>query len=419
MGVALSATIYSIAWDTLAGSAAYPPVAVPPTKAEEVETLLTSLADLDGGPAVLATALRELDANADGALDDADKIGYGDHPELWTFLTPSGPLGADTATGILRMYFDQLDTADDGGDADGIISTNDLEAAAEDPELPPAVQAAARYLLDHPEILDELDTASAMPGTQDPNGRISQTDAAESYGSFIDPRPHQFESSFGRGAAEIPYGASMTEFPIPVWQGYGTTRIQYFIDDQEACMSGTGPDMLCFGGDDRGFATGQELTDYELSSKVRIVLDHEAGVAQVIAYPTPRGDEEVEALPIDLTRDGPTGGLPDTYPSQVGMWTKGEGIDGNVVFNYRFLNAAIPEWSRDLAPVIHGNVRIRQGSDGQVLVDGKLAQYPSVEIIRDVEVPDGFRSTVIYQSEQESGGPLSLYEDPSPFEAEG
>lgn len=410
---------YHAAWDTLAGSTFYPPLSVPSTKAEEVDTLLTSSADLDGGPAVLATALRELDANADGALDAADEITYGDHPELWTFLTPSGPLGADTATGILRMYFDQLDVADDGGGNDGIISTNDLEAAAEDPTLPPAVQAAARYLLDHPGILDDLDTASALPGTQDPDGRISETDAAGFYASFDDPRPHQFESSFGRGAAEIPYGASMTEFPIPVWEGYGTTRIQYFIDDDEVCLSGTGPDIACGAGDDRGFATGQELTDYELPARVRIILDHEAGVAMVIAYPTHGEDGEVDALPIELTTNGPSGGLPDTYPSQVGTWTEGEGITGNVAFNYRFVNSVTPEFARDLAPAIAGRVRVRQGPDGEVLVDGDLAQYPSVEIIRDTELPNGYRSTVIHRRQQETGGPLSLLEEPSPFEAEG
>ena len=63
--------------------------------------------------------------------------------------------------------------------------------------------------------------------------------------------------------------------PSPIWPGYGVTRIQYFIDDDDVCLSGTGPDVVCGHGDDRAFATGAAIADYNLPARVRIVLDHE------------------------------------------------------------------------------------------------------------------------------------------------
>lgn len=49
----------------------------------------------------------------------------------------------------LEGWVDELDTAAHGGDPDGYVSRNDLEAAVEDMSLPQAVRDAARYLLDH------------------------------------------------------------------------------------------------------------------------------------------------------------------------------------------------------------------------------------------------------------------------------
>jgi len=49
----------------------------------------------------------------------------------------------------LRDHVDELDVADEGGDPDGEVSRDDLEAAAADESLPDDVRAAAQYLLDH------------------------------------------------------------------------------------------------------------------------------------------------------------------------------------------------------------------------------------------------------------------------------
>ncbi|MET0459802.1 MAG: hypothetical protein ABW195_11180 [Ilumatobacteraceae bacterium] len=216
----------------------------------------------------------------------------------------------------------------------------------------------------------------------------------------------------------IPPGATVVEFPIPTWPGYGVTRIQYFIDDHDVCLSGAGPDVVCGHGDGRGFATGAAIADYALPARVRIVLDHETGVGTVVASATHGEDGEVEALPIETTADGPVE-LPDGSPSQLRWWTEGDGIDGNIVFDYRFVNSETPSFVSDIAPAINGAVRVRRGPDGTVELDGRLAPYPSVEIIRDQQLPNGYRSTMIFVKPQESGGPVNLYEPGESFAAEG
>lgn len=126
----------------------------------------------------------------------------------------------------------------------------------------------------------------------------------------------------------------------------------------------------------------------------------------------------VPALPIDLTIDGPVV-LPEDYPSQVRVWTVGDEIDGNVVFDYRFINSETPDWLAGAAPGIHGAIRVRRGSHNAVVIDGTLAQNPSVEIIRDYQLSDGYISYLIFTKEQESGGPLDLYEQGESFETTG
>jgi hypothetical protein len=89
------------------------------------------------------------------------------------------------------------------------------------------------------------------------------------------------------------------------------------------------------------------------------------------------------------------------------------------VFDYRFLNSETPGILGGFAPAINGAIRVRQGPDGTVLIDGHLAEYPSVEIIRDHPLPNGYHSTLIFTERQESGGPLNLFETGDPFEVEG
>jgi hypothetical protein len=115
----------------------------------------------------------------------------------------------------------------------------------------------------------------------------------------------------GAGNLILSGNTASTSFAIPVWKGHGVTRIQFFIDDERVCPSGTGPDIGCGFGDARGFATGTRITDYDLPARVRIVLNHETGEGVIVAYPTNDGDgTEVTALPINLTIDGPTRQLP-------------------------------------------------------------------------------------------------------------
>jgi hypothetical protein len=183
-------------------------------------------------------------------------------------------------------------------------------------------------------------------------------------------------------------------------------------------LSGTGPDIACGHGDNRGFVTGQQITDYNIGARVRFVLDHEAGVGTVVSYATHGVDGDVSALPIELTLDGLVG-LPAAYPSQLRIWTEGDGIDGNIVFDYRFINSETPELLGGVAPAINGAIRVRRGPHNAVTIDGALAQYPSVEIIRDYVLPNGYRSIRVFTKAEESGGPLNLYERGEDFSVVG
>lgn len=216
----------------------------------------------------------------------------------------------------------------------------------------------------------------------------------------------------------VPSSASVARFSIPVWEGAGVTRFQFFIDDDRVCLSGTGPDIACGHGDARGFASGGALSDYNLGARVRIVLNHETGSGMVIAYATHGNGGDIDALPINLTVDGGVR-LPDDYPSQFRLFTHGEGIDGNIVFDYRFINSETPKSLAGAAPAINGAVRLQRGPHNTVQIDGRLAQYPSVEVVRDYQLPNGYWSTLILAKPQESGGPLNLYEPGETFVAAG
>ena len=197
-------------------------------------------------------------------------------------------------------------------------------------------------------------------------------------------------------------------FAIPIWRGFGTTRLQFFIDDNKVCMNGVGVDIFCGHGDNRGFAKGEDVYDYDLPSRVRIVLDHETGVASIFIYVTHGPDGEVAPLPLKVFDDAVLE-LPIDFPSSVSIYRKGDGVDGNVVFSYRFLDPLIPALIGGVAPAIDGAIRIRQGPHNTVKVDGRIAQYPSLEIIRDERLGGVEYSNTIFQRRQSSGGPIHLY----------
>ena len=150
----------------------------------------------------------------------------------------------------------------------------------------------------------------------------------------------------GVDRAPIPDGAESYSFDIPVWAGYGVTRIQLFIDDDLVCLPG-GIEQVCGQGDWRGFAGSDEfnsgsLTDYDLSSRAVIVLDHERGEAVVIAYPTHNMDaSETPALPFEEASH------PIDESGHANYIFGGGSDDESLVgLEYRLLNSATPGFSR-------------------------------------------------------------------------
>ena len=69
----------------------------------------------------------------------------------------------------------------------------------------------------------------------------------------------------GASNMSVPASASTASFGIPKWRGSGVTRIQYFIATDRVCLSGTGPDIACGHGDNRGFVVGQQIRTRELT----------------------------------------------------------------------------------------------------------------------------------------------------------
>src|SRR5690606_8760643 len=88
--------------------------------------------------------------------------------------TPAAqPMDEAGAIRVLNRDFGMFDTAAHGGEADRIVSRNDLRAVRDDPDATPEQRAAAEYLLTHAEAFDALDTAAEGGST---DGRISRKD---------------------------------------------------------------------------------------------------------------------------------------------------------------------------------------------------------------------------------------------------
>jgi hypothetical protein len=382
----------------------------------DVDQALLDLEDADRVPGAFGELLREFDGRWEDAVL-AELIA--DDPGLAALMSGGvggEPLTREGAVALVLAFFGQVDVAgQDADDADDRISRDDLERIADDASQPEALRLAASWLLANDDTFDEAETAFEGGGT---DGRLSLDDAV----AFLENRQlsERELQHVGLGPLDVPDGAEVVSFDIPEWEGHGVTRFQYFIEDEEVCLSGSGPDIACGEGDDRGFAEGEAAEDYNVASRVRVVLNHETGRAAVVSYPTHGGDGELPALPVELTIDPGNVRLPEDYPSQVRVYTYGEDIDGNVVFDYRFLNSMTPEAAGGVSPGINGAVRVRQGEDGTVDIDGAIAQYPSVEIMRDRPTANGgYDSEIIFQRRQESGGPLNLHEPSTPFEASG
>lgn len=73
-GVTSDVDGYGSAWTTFTAGTFVPPLALPTSKYDELGNLVGLLRTLDGEPAGLASALRALDENGDGALNEADGV---------------------------------------------------------------------------------------------------------------------------------------------------------------------------------------------------------------------------------------------------------------------------------------------------------------------------------------------------------
>lgn len=201
------------------------------------------------------------------------------------------------------------------------------------------------------------------------------------------------------------------DFVIPVWEGYGITRVNFFIMPQSICLI-PGFSPTCGEGDNRGFVTGAEIGDWSVPARVKLILDHEAGVATVISYRTHDGTSEVPALPIDLENVNNIRKLPPDYPSSFRIYDDKiqEIADGGIGFDFRFINSVTPEPIAGLAPAITGAVLVEQRSNGRVSLDFVRTPYPSIEIIRDSYNPDNsLSSTLIWTQTQNVDDPWGLF----------
>jgi hypothetical protein len=207
---------------------------------------------------------------------------------------------------------------------------------------------------------------------------------------------------------DIPDGTARSMFPIPKWPGQGVTRVQLFIDDDDVCIvPNPRVSATCGKGDDRKFASGPQVGDYNLASRVRIVLDHENGVAHVLAYPTHEEDgSELPALPIVLIEHA-TNQIPPKNESSVRTL---DTDNGAILFDYLLYNSKATKALAGTVPGISGGMQIERGADGQVVIEAKFSQYPSIEIIRDHgDGEGGYHSTLIFTKQQDSGSPKSLF----------
>jgi hypothetical protein len=223
--------------------------------------------------------------------------------------------------------------------------------------------------------------------------------------------PSGLRGSYHTSAADVeasnpPAGTRAAMFSIPKWPGYGVSRMQFFINDDEVCLV---PKVAptCGHGDNRSFAAGSQIGDYNLPSRVRIVLDHERGSATVLSYPTHNTDgSSTPALPV-IHVDNPKNPIPPKFPSSVRTL---DSSSSSFSFDYLFYNSKAGPNTDGLAPGVYGSHTVAKAGSGMVGFSGCLGRYPSLEIIRDRGDGAGaYNSSLIYTRQQESGSPKALF----------
>lgn len=82
----------------------------------------------------------------------------------------------DPSISTLQRDFSVFDTAAKGGDTDGIVSRQDIEAVANGSQYTTEQRQAAQYLLDHSDTFNQLDTGRDGGSLYGSDGKISQQD---------------------------------------------------------------------------------------------------------------------------------------------------------------------------------------------------------------------------------------------------
>jgi hypothetical protein len=234
-----------------------------PAEADEMTTTHTEpVADLEAliplpsprpmVPALVAAsrALGEFASAVAIAFENADRPLLdllADYPGLAGFIVAGmgdGRVSGESSLAILLAYFAEFDTAAHGGDADGIVSLEDLEAVTGRTGLPEHVRAAARYLLDNPTLFGLAET---MHDSWDPNGadilgggdgRISEEDIR----AFLELNAHlrtleqdfdTFDTAAHGGDADGIVSRNDLE-AIAAGSGPLATTAQYLLDNDTA-----------------------------------------------------------------------------------------------------------------------------------------------------------------------------------------
>ena len=273
---------------------------------------------------------------------------------------------------------------------------------------PLAVVAAARLHLETAwlPLLERIRTSTAMTAPFGGPALLVAASAAARRTGRADDRRRQPGHPGGRLRRAV---------PDPGVARCRRDAIQYFIDDDDVCLSGTGPTWPA------GTATigrRRRRGDHGLqppgqgAHRARPRARDRYGRRLCDARRGRRGrraaDRDDRRRPVEL---------PDDHPSQFRRWTEGEGIDGNIVFDYRFeLGDAEPR-RRHRAGHQRGHPDPAR-PDGTVRIDGRLAQYPTSRS----SATGSCRTATAPRSSSSGAGvrrPLNLFEAGERFDVAG